>query len=127
MLLSLVLGLNLAGQNTSKKLDVIYFHATRRCATCMAIEQNTKKALETYFPSQLKSGTIKMLVINIDEEKNQAMAEKYEATGSALFLTLVSHGKELKTDMSDDAFSFARSNPEKFMSKLRDKINELMK
>ena len=114
-------------QDADQKLDVIYFHATRRCATCMAIENNTLKALETFFPDQLKKGTVKMSVINVDDDKNKAIAEKYEAAGSALYITKTVGGKESKTDMTDFAFSYARTNPEKFMNGLRDKINTLMK
>lgn len=115
------------GQTPAKSLDVIYFHATRRCATCKAIEENTRKTLDTYFSNQVKSGAIKMSVINVDDEKNLAMAEKYEATGSALFLTTINNGKETKNDMSDFAFTYARNDPGKFKTGLRDKINELLK
>jgi hypothetical protein len=127
IVLSLLLGTTLLGQNPTKKLEVIYFHATRRCPTCMAIEENTRKTLDTYFSNQLKGGTIKLTVINVDEDKNKSIAEKYEATGSALFLTVTNSGKETKTDMTDYAFSYARNNPEKFMTGLKDKINELLK
>jgi hypothetical protein len=109
------------------KLEVYYFHATRRCATCMAIEDNTKKTLDTYFAAEIKDGTIKFNVVNVDEKKNKALAEKYEASGSALFLTKLDQGKEQKTDMTDFAFSYGRNNPEKFMAGLKDKINELLK
>lgn len=126
-LLSLFLAPTVWGANPAKKLEVIYFHATRRCATCKAIEENTRKTLNTYFAGQLKSGVIKLSVINVDEEKNSKVAEKYEATGSALFLTVTGDGKESRNDMSDLAFSYARSDPEKFIKDLRDKINQLLK
>jgi len=127
LLLSLILGSTLMAQTPTKKLEVIYFHATRRCPTCLAIEENTRKALDTYFSDQLKNGTIKLTVINVDEDKNKAIAEKYEATGSALFLTRNNNGKENKNDLTDFAFSYARNNPDKFMADLKDKINELLK
>jgi hypothetical protein len=127
ILLGLLFGATLFAQNPSKKLEVIYFHATRRCATCMAIENNTKKTLDTWFAGQMKSGAVRMTVINVDEEKNKAIAEKYEASGSALFLTVTNNGKEARTDMTEFAFSWARSNPDKFMTGLKDKINELLK
>jgi hypothetical protein len=93
----------------------------------LAIEENTRKTLDTYFSDQLKNGTIKLTVINVDEDKNKAITEKYEATGSALFLTRNNNGKENKNDLTDFAFSYARNNPDKFMADLKDKINELLK
>jgi hypothetical protein len=127
MIVSLIFVSTLFGQTPTKKLDVIYFHATRRCPTCLAIEENTRKTLDTYFSDQLKNGTIKLTVINVDEDKNKAITEKYEATGSALFLTRNNNGKENKNDLTDFAFSYARNNPDKFMADLKDKINELLK
>ena len=127
LLLSVILGSTLMAQNPTQKLEVLYFHATRRCPTCLAIEENTRKTLDTYFSDQLKNGAIKLTVINVDEAKNKAIAEKYEATGSALFLAKTTGGKESKTDLTDYAFSYARNSPDKFISGLKDKINELMK
>lgn len=117
----------LMAQKPTQTLEVIYFHATRRCPTCLAIEDNTKKTLNTYFSTKVKDGTIKLIVINVDDDKNKVVAEKYEATGSALFLTKTNEGKESKSDMTDFAFSYARNNPEKFISGLKDKITELLK
>jgi hypothetical protein len=117
----------MVAQTTTKKLEVLYFHATRRCPTCMAIEENAKKTLDTYFAAQLKDGTIQLTVIDVDDDKNKAIAGKYEATGSALFLTKTVNGKEVKKDMTEFAFSYARNNPDKFMSGLKNKINEMLK
>jgi hypothetical protein len=109
------------------KVNVYYFHATRRCPTCLAIEENTKKTLENYFPAEMKNGSINFTVVNIDDPKNKIIAEKYEASGSALFLSQILPGKENKTDLTDFAFSYGRNNPEKFMAGIKDKITELLK
>lgn len=134
-ILLLILGLlsfNLAmGQNKTvsavqAKLLVYYFHSTNRCATCLAIEENTKKALQTNFAKEMKDGTVKFQSINVDDEKNKALAEKYEAAGSSLWITRIAGGKEEKKDMTNFAFSYGRSNPEKFMSGLKEEVtNEL--
>jgi hypothetical protein len=126
-LLCLIIGTTLFAQNAVKKLEVIYFHATRRCPSCMAIEENTRKTLNTYFADQVKNGTVVLTIVNVDEAKNKTIAEKYEASGSALFLTKTAYGKESRTDMTEFAFSYARTNPEKFVGGLKDKINALLK
>ena len=39
-------------QQTKKDVvEVLYFHGAQRCATCMAIEKNTKELLEAAYPS----------------------------------------------------------------------------
>ncbi len=114
--------------NSNKtKVLVYYFHATNRCPTCLAIEDNTEKALHTYFDKELKDGTIKFLAINVDEKANEKLAEKYEAGGSALWVTKIGTGKEVKTDMTNFAFSYGRSNPEKFMTGIKDEITKDLK
>ena len=74
------------GENSS--VEVYYFHGKRRCATCVSIEENTKKTVETYFKDQKAKGTVKMIVVDIDDKKNEALVEKYEVTSSSLFVTI---------------------------------------
>jgi len=112
---------------TGTKVLIYYFHLTNRCATCMAIEGNTKKTLETYFPVELKNGTIAFQSINVDEKGNSALAEKYQAAGSALWITKLANGKEEKKDMTNFAFSYGRNNPEKFMKGLKEEIAKELK
>ena len=35
--------------NTKDRIEVLYFHGKKRCATCMAIEQRTRETLEEQF------------------------------------------------------------------------------
>jgi len=115
-------------QTTDKtRVLVYYFHATSRCPTCLAIEDNTKKTLETYFAKEMKDGIIKFRTVNVDEKENYKLAEKYEAGGSALFVTKIDKGKEMKTDMTNFAFSYGRNNQEKFMSGLKEEISKKLK
>jgi hypothetical protein len=109
------------------KLHVYYFHATNRCPTCLSIENNTKKVLETYYKKELESGVIKFSVLNSDDDENKAVCKKYEAFGSALHLVKIVKGKETDTDMTNFAFSYSYNDPDKFLNGLKDKINELLK
>ena len=109
------------------KLKIVYFHSERRCPTCISIEYNTKKTLNTYFASQLKDGTITFQILNVEEDKNQKMVEKYEAEGSSLFLTKVSGSKETNTDFTNFAFSYSRNQADKFIAGLKAEIEKNLK
>jgi len=109
------------------KLQIIYFHAERRCPTCISIEDNTKKTLNTYFAKQLKEGTITFQILNVEEEKNQKMVEKYKAEGSALFLTSINGKKENTTDFTNFAFSYSRNQADKFIAGLKAEIEKNLK
>lgn len=120
--LTLVQAQNKPVTGENSKLTVYYFHAASRCATCLAIESNTKKTLQTYFSKELAGGTIEFRTVNVDEKANEELAERYEASGSALFLSKTVKGKEIKKDLTNFAFSYGRNNPEKFMQGLKEEI-----
>ncbi len=111
-------------QSTSK-IEVIDFHSTHRCMTCKAIEANTKFTLNTYFSKDVKDGNITFQVINVDEKENEKLAEKFEASGTALFLNVIKNGKETHIDLTE--FAFMEGNDQDIFSKqLKVKIeNEL--
>lgn len=95
-------------------IEVIDFHSTNRCKTCKAIEANTKYTLDTYFAKELKSGKITFKIINVDKEENEQLAEKFQASGTSLFLNVVKNGKENKIDLTN--FAFMNGNDQKVFS-----------
>ena len=109
-------------------IEVIDFHSTHRCMTCNNIEASTKYTLETYFADELKSGKITFEIVNVDAKENYAIAEKFEAAGTALFLNVIVDGKETAIDLTD--FAFMKGNEklefaEEFKSKLETELNKL--
>lgn len=109
--------------NTENKIEVLDFHSTRRCMTCNAIEANTKFTLEKYFADELKSGKITFQSINIDEKENYAIAEKFQASGTSLFLNVIDNGKEAKVNLTDFAFKKGKDKAA-FSSELKRKIKK---
>ncbi|MHC1773968.1 MAG: nitrophenyl compound nitroreductase subunit ArsF family protein [Lentimicrobium sp.] len=124
--LILVMTSAVSGQ-TATKLQIVYFHAKYRCATCTSIEENTRKTLNTYFSAELKNGTIKLQVLDVSDEKNEKLAEKYEASGSSLFLTKLEGKKEITTDFTNFAFSYSHNQSEKFIAGLKAEIEKNLK
>jgi len=94
--------------------------------TCNAIEASTKYTLKTYFSEEVKNGKITFQVINIDEKENEAIAEKFEASGTSLFLNVIKNGKETKLDLTE--FAFMKGNDQEAFSKeLKTKIEAELK
>ena len=106
---------NQVNKNT---IEVFDFHTTNRCVTCKAIEANTKYTLETYFAEELKSGKITFKIINIDEKVNEKLAEKFQASGTSLFLNVISAKKEKQIDLTNFAFTYGKKQDE-FSEKLK--------
>lgn len=115
---------NTTNQSISK-IEVIDFHSTHRCMTCKAIEANTKFTLDKYFAKDVSNGNITFQVINVDEKENEKLAEKFEASGTALFLNVIKDGQEKHIDLTE--FAFMEGNDQDAFSKeLKVKIeNEL--
>lgn len=111
---------------STTKIEVIDFHSTHRCMTCNAIEANTKYTLETYFDKEIKEGKITFQAINVDDEKNYSVAEKFEASGTALFLNVITDGKETQIDLTNFAFMKGKEQ-DSFSKELKDKIETELK
>lgn len=85
MIFALIIGLMScgSGDNTSTakspekdRVEVIYFHGKQRCATCMAIEKNTKEVVNTLFANELKNGTVVFRTVDISTPKGEKIADK---------------------------------------------------
>lgn len=108
------------------KIEVLDFHSTHRCMTCNAIEANTKYTLNTYFAKELKDAKITFQVINVDKKENEKIAEKFEASGTALILNVIKNGKETQLNLTN--FAFMNGNDQVVFSKeLKSKIDTELK
>ena len=67
------------------RVDVVYFHRTQRCHTCLYAEEKTLYTLETYFADELASGKVTFQSVNVQDEANADIVKKYN---SASYLTL---------------------------------------
>jgi hypothetical protein len=117
-----------AADHGNTRVYIYYFHGTNRCGTCMAIEENTIKALEIGFPKEYKEGVIKFLSVNMDESANAALVEKCEASTMSLYMVRIDNdGKEKKTDFTEFAVNNARIDPEAYIAGLKTRISEQLK
>ena len=104
------------------KVEVYYFHFTRRCVTCQAVETETKTAISALYPAQAKKGLITFKAVNLDEKKSEALAKKCKAEGQALLV--ISDGKRI--DLTEQGFMYAKSSPNKLKAELKKTIDPLL-
>lgn len=123
-----------SGDNTASakptekdRVEVIYFHGKQRCATCMAIEKNTKEVINTLFANELKKGTVVFKTVDISTPEGERLADKYEVTWSSLFVNRWRNGKETRDNLTEFGFGNARKNPDAFKKGLADKIRQSLK
>lgn len=135
-MLALCMGLTACQNGDAKKnelesqedgVEVLYFHGKQRCATCVAIERETKAVVDGQFADAVESGALDMRVIDITKPENEAIADKYEITWSSLVVVKREGGEEQAENLTKFAFANARSKPEVFRSELAAKISEWLK
>lgn len=103
------------------KTIVYYFHSTRRCATCMAIEKETKNVLKEQPYSEAKeNGELIFKSYNIENAINKKLVEELGVSGSSLF---VIKGDE-KIDLTSKAFMYALRQPDKLKKALREALDD---
>lgn len=110
-----------AQEISSEKVEVYYFHNTRRCATCQAIEDITKSTLDEFYSAQLKSGSINFQSLNLEEDATASIAKQLKVSGQSLLV--VKSGK--KKDLTNDAFMYATSKPDKLKEKIKKAIGTI--
>ena len=106
----------------SKKIEVYYFHFSRRCNTCKSVEANAQKAVETLYADKVKKGEYSFKSINLDEASSKAIAKKLGVGGQTL---LVVCGKK-QIDITDKGFMNAQ-DPEKMKEEIKLAVNQAIK
>lgn len=106
---------------STQKIEVYYFHNTRRCATCEAVESVTKSALKENYAEQMENGKITFQSLNVEDDANEPLARKLKVSGQTLLF--VKDGK--RKDLTNDAFMYARTNPEKLTNKIIKTVDTL--
>lgn len=105
-----------------EKIEVYYFHFTRRCATCQAVETESKSALEALYPAQVKNGSISFKEVNLDDKGSKSAVEKAKAEGQSLIILK----GDKRVDLTTKAFMYALSNPDKLQDEIKKTIDPML-
>jgi len=76
------------------RVDVVYFHRTNRCRSCIYAETGILYTLETYFEKEMSSGKLTFKSVDVQDASNAAIIEKYGAYTSQLFINAVTGDTE---------------------------------
>jgi hypothetical protein len=108
----------------AQKVEVFLFHRTQRCTTCITIGKLSGQTVEEKFGPEVLSGKVEFREVNIDEPQNKALAEKFQASGSSLFINAIREGGD---NIQEDMEVWRLTNdPAAFKNYLANKINVLL-
>lgn len=69
-----------------EKIEIIHFHGHNQCYSCITMGDYAEDTVNTYFEDELESGKITFDHINAQLQENKDKAQKYEVTGSSLWI-----------------------------------------
>jgi hypothetical protein len=119
----MIAGIFAGNPSPTTKIEVYYFHFTRRCMTCQNVENVSKKAVESLYPEKVKSGAISFKSVNLDEKAGEAIGAKFKIEGQ----TLIVISGDKRVDLTEKGFLYANNNPEKLTAEIKKTVDGLMK
>lgn len=103
--------------SNASNVEVYYFHMTRRCETCMAVERVTKEALTEFYGEK-----VPFAEYNLEEDKGEEKGEDLEVSGQTLLIV----SGDTKINLTNEGFMYARTNPDKLKKLIKDKVDALL-
>lgn len=100
-----------------EEIKAYYFHNETRCTTCKTVEAEAKADLK-----ELYKDKISFQSLNLEDESTKSLAKKLKVSGQAL---LVVKGDK-QVNLTNDGFLYAVSNPDKFKSIIKKKVDPLV-
>ena len=107
----------------SQKIEAYYFHFTSRCMTCRTVEERAQENLKDLYPEMWKNGTLTFTAANLNEKEGEELAKKLGVSGQTL---MIAKGKK-QINITNEAFLYAVTNPDKYKKVIKEKVDELLK
>ena len=103
------------------RVIVYYFHGKFRCGTCKRIEKLTKEAVTNSFANEIRSGLVKVKVINVDEKENSHFSKDYKLFTRSVVVSDIVNGKETQWKNLQKVWELVR-NDKAFKEYIRTEI-----
>ena len=103
--------------STIHKVNVYYFHFARRCATCIAVEKESQRAVKELFGDK-----VSFTSYNLDWPDGEKLGKQLSIFGQTLLIVC----GDKKIELTAKGFRYARKNPEKLKQILKEKIEPLL-
>jgi len=108
----------------AEKIEVVHFHGTHQCWSCITVGEYALKTIKEKFPEEFASGKIVYKDINGELKENQEIVVKYQARGSSLFVNAIRGEKD---NIAEDTTVWRLVNNEsQFVSYFENKLNTLL-
>jgi hypothetical protein len=111
-------------QQKADKIEVVHFHATQQCYSCITVGKYALKTIQERFPKEYENGMIVFRDINAELPENRDTVIQYQARGSSLFVNGITGGQD---HIQEDVRVWRLVNDEQaFMDYFEGKLKELL-
>ncbi|MGM9748231.1 MAG: nitrophenyl compound nitroreductase subunit ArsF family protein [Candidatus Cryptobacteroides sp.] len=114
------------GNIQKNRVEVLVFYGAKRCATCRAIETQSKELVDSSFAEELASGLLVFRTVDMTTPEGEALADSYEVASSSLLIVQHLDGKESVNNLTRFAFTTARNKPDEFREGLRKEVRSML-
>ncbi len=99
------------------KVEVYYFHYTRRCITCQSVENISREAV-----AELYGDRVMFSDFNLEDKNGKQKGEQLGVFGQTLLIV----SGDTKINITNEGFMNARSNPDKLKQTIKERIDPLL-
>jgi hypothetical protein len=104
---------------------VTYFHRTMRCATCLGMEEASKRAVFAHFAEAVGQGLLRWQALNFDLPENKSYEKQYRLQGSSLVFSEREGGRETRWERVDEIWNHA-GNPDELTECVRLRLRDFL-
>ena len=102
-----------------------YFYGTKRCRTCINIENFTTEAIEEYFADSIEAGELEMRAVNVEMPRHEHFIEDFELVNKSVVLAEYEDGRVVRWENLDRIWELA-GDREAFKDYIRSETADFM-
>jgi hypothetical protein len=106
-------------------VTVISFHGTKRCRTCLRIQELAKRTVDEEFAGEVGSGKVRWDEIDYEKAEHAHYVKRYELVSSTVIASRWKDGRETQWKLLDDVWEHV-GNEDAFRAYLSQGVRELM-
>jgi hypothetical protein len=107
------------------RVIVYYFHGTRRCKTCLNIEEQAEKTVKGDFADELASGRVVWRAVDFERKENEHFVDDFELPSSSLVLVEMDGEKTVRHQVLQEVW-FLVHDEKKFAAYVREALREFL-
>lgn len=107
--------------DSTQKVIAYYFYTTKRCGSCLKIENYSKEALDRNFAEAMETGQLEWRMVNTDEEENKHYIDDYSLFTKSLILVEMKDGAPVRWKQCGKVWEYLNDKP-KFLDYVKREV-----